>query len=249
MNHIDRFYATVRREPVDRPCTWLGLPVPDAWPGLLAHFGAADARELAEITGDDIAPVELPYHSPTSDAIYAAFDFAQQGPVDLDHRTLTSAGFFAGQTDPACVEDFDWPDPSLYIDPEECRRAVAATPPGRAVLGVIWSAHFQDACAAFGMENALMAMYDTPEVCRAVIDRITDSTCRPMGSFTRRRRFIARSSYRQRFRLPDRASPRSRPDPRVRAPGTRRLIAQAKDHGPSYSIIPRGDPAHYRRPH
>ncbi|NSW54912.1 MAG: methyltransferase [Armatimonadetes bacterium] len=232
MNHIDRFYATVRREPVDRPCTWLGLPVPDAWPALLAYFGAADARELTEITGDDIAPVELPYHSPTSDAIYAAFDFAHQGPVDLDHRTLTSAGFFAGQTDPACVEEFDWPDPSLYIDPEECRRAVAATPPERAVLGVIWSAHFQDACAAFGMENALMAMYDTPDVFRAVIDRITDFYLQANGIFYEATEgalhavLIGNDFGCQTGLL---LAPELIREFVI--PGTRRLIAQAKEHG------------------
>lgn len=174
MDHVERFHATVRREPVDRPCSWIGLPTAEAWPGLLSYFDVGSHRELIEALDDDIAPVELPYHSPTSDAIYSAFDFARQGSVDAGHRTLTTAGFFAGQTDPACVEDFDWPDPALYIDPAQCAAAVDAAPPGRAVLGVIWSAHFQDACAAFGMEHALMAMYDTPELFRAVIDRITE---------------------------------------------------------------------------
>jgi hypothetical protein len=40
----------------------------------------------------------------------------------------------------------------------ECRKVIAAAPEDYAVLGVMWSAHFQDACAAFGMENALMTM-------------------------------------------------------------------------------------------
>lgn len=173
MTHLERFFATLHREPVDRPCTWLGLPTAEAWPGLLSHFGVASARQLIETLDDDVAPVELPYHSPTSDAIYAAFDFSRQGPADLAHRTLTSDGFFAQKTDPACVDSFDWPDPALYIDPDECRAAVESVPSGCAVVGVIWSAHFQDACAAFGMENALMAMYDTPLVFEAVIDRIT----------------------------------------------------------------------------
>lgn len=174
MNHIERFYATIRRQPVDRPCSWLGLPVSEAWPGLLAHFGVSDATALLLALDDDIAPVEMPYASPTSNAIYTAFDFTCAGSTDPAHRTLTGGGFFAGRTDPACVEEFPWPDPSLYISPQECRRAVAAMPPEMAVLGVIWSAHFQDACAAFGMEKAMMAMYDTPDLFRAVIDRITE---------------------------------------------------------------------------
>ncbi len=41
-------------------------------------------------------------------------------------------------------------------------------------MGIMWSAHFQDACAAFGMENAMMSMLMAPEMFQAVIDRITE---------------------------------------------------------------------------
>ena len=40
-------------------------------------------------------------------------------------------------------------------------------------LGVMWSANFQDACAAFGMEDALMTMMSEPEMFQAVYERIT----------------------------------------------------------------------------
>ena len=50
----------------------------------------------------------------------------------------------------------------------------AEAPPDYAVMGVMWSAHFQDACAAFGMENALMTMMETPAMFRAVIERILE---------------------------------------------------------------------------
>jgi uroporphyrinogen decarboxylase len=54
------------------------------------------------------------------------------------------------------------------------RRQVATAPADRIKMGILWSAHFQDACAAFGMEQALMVMLGNPEMFRAVIDRITD---------------------------------------------------------------------------
>jgi uroporphyrinogen decarboxylase len=38
----------------------------------------------------------------------------------------------------------------------------------------LWSAHFQDACSAFGMETALVKMMLEPEMFEAVIDRITE---------------------------------------------------------------------------
>jgi uroporphyrinogen decarboxylase len=174
VDHVERFYATIERQAVDRPCTWLGIPDPAAHEGLFVYFGAKDVRGLIEKLDDDIVPVELPYHSPTSDAIYAAFDFAKKGRIKREHRTLNAPGFFEDVTDPSRVDDFDWPDPTHHIDADECRQVVKAAPAGRAVLGVIWSAHFQDACAAFGMENAFVQMIQAPDMFQAVIDRIAD---------------------------------------------------------------------------
>ncbi len=39
MNHHERFFATIHHQPVDRPASWLGLPVPSAEKPLLKHFG------------------------------------------------------------------------------------------------------------------------------------------------------------------------------------------------------------------
>lgn len=129
---------------------------------------------LKAVLDDDVYPVELPYQSPTSNAIYAAFDFAKKGAGGVDERTLTAPGFFEDYHDPADVNRFPWPDPLKYIDPKACRAAVEAVPEGKVVLGVIWSAHFQDACAAFGMEEALMRMMTEPDMFQAVIHRILD---------------------------------------------------------------------------
>ncbi|MCD8185773.1 MAG: uroporphyrinogen decarboxylase family protein [Rikenellaceae bacterium] len=174
MNRIERFYATVERRPVDRPASWLGIPDGAALPKLYRYFGVSDTKALKAKINDDIYPVELPSHSPTSDAIYATFDFAKESHGDPDERTLTAPGFFEDFTDPADVDRFDWPDPEQYIDPAECLRVVEEVPEGYAVMGVLWSAHFQDMCAAFGMETALIKMYTDPEIVKAVIDRITE---------------------------------------------------------------------------
>ncbi len=175
MNHRERFLAAIERRPVDRPATWLGLPVPDALPGLLAYFKARDVIELKEILDDDVFPVEVPYNHPPANHIACAFDFAVSAPGTgtTDERTLTAPGFFAGCSDPADVSRFDWPDPQKHIDPDACRRAMDAVPSGYATLGMLWSAHFQDACAAFGMEESFVKMIAEPEMYRAVIDRIT----------------------------------------------------------------------------
>jgi uroporphyrinogen decarboxylase len=174
MEHIERFYATVERKTVDRPCSWLGLPAPAAQSDLLKHFSLSSVDELILKLDDDIFPVDLPYHSPVADAIWAAFDFAKKGKIDIDHRTLNSPGFFENMTDPARVNDFPWPDPSMHIDPAQCRSVVENAPKDRVVLAMVWSAHFQDACSAFGMESALVQMYSAPDMFRAVIDRVLE---------------------------------------------------------------------------
>ena len=172
MTHKERFFATIDKKPVDYPASWLGLPVPDAQENLKSYFKIKDIEKMTYAINDDIYPIELPYHSPTSNAIYAAFDFAKDFEGDEQERTLTAPGFFEDYSDPSKIDNFDWPDPKKYIDPEECRKAVEAAPEDKAVLGVIWSAHFQDACAAFGMETALMKMVLEPDMFEAVINRI-----------------------------------------------------------------------------
>ncbi|MDR1381729.1 MAG: hypothetical protein LBJ47_09675 [Tannerella sp.] len=173
MTHLERFLATIERKPVDRPATWLGLPDPLACPALFGYFGVSDIRGLKARLDDDIYPVEMPYHSPSADAIYMALNFAKETAA-RDERTLTKPGFFEDYSDPDDVKRFNWPDPAEYIDPALCRKAVEDAPDGYAVMGVVWSAHFQDACAAFGMETALIKMLAEPEMFRAVIDRITE---------------------------------------------------------------------------
>ena len=232
MNSIERFGATVKRQPVDRPCTWLGMPDAAALDGLYRYFGARGMPDFIERLDDDIVPVELPYRTPTANAIYAAFDFARKGKVANEQRTLTTAGFFADRSDPKDVELFDWPDPARYIDPAECRRVVAGVPPNRVCLGVIWSAHFQDACAAFGMEQALMALHETPDLFRAVIDRIVEFYLKANGIFyaaTEGRLhavLIGNDFGAQEGLILSPAMIRE-----FALPGTRRLVEQAKSHG------------------
>jgi uroporphyrinogen decarboxylase len=175
MTHKDRFFATIHYEPVDYPASWLGLPAPGAEPGLLKYFGVNNMDELKGIINDDIYPVEVPYNYPPSNHIACAFDFAKSSRTDTpDNRTLTAPGFFEDYDDPADVNKFDWPDPAKYLDREESARRAKSIPSDYVRMGILWSAHFQDACSAFGMERALVTMLSNPEMFRAVIDRITD---------------------------------------------------------------------------
>ncbi len=103
------------------------------------------------------------------------FQFCKKNHLDKpDERTLTAQGFFEDYIDPNDINKFNWPDPAKYLNPQETFRRVSAAPDDRIKMGIIWSAHFQDACSAFGMEQALMNIYLNPDMFRAVIERITD---------------------------------------------------------------------------
>jgi uroporphyrinogen decarboxylase len=174
MNSIKRFYATIERRPVDRPAAWLGIPSPQALPGLFAEYGVANLHELKLAVGDDLYSVALPYKSDYSNSISSAFDWYQDGVARIANRTLTADGCFK---DCETVEDlafFNWPEPEKYIDPEECRRLVEQAPEDKAVLGAFWSTHFQNTCASFGMETALVNMISNPELVEAVDKKIVD---------------------------------------------------------------------------
>ena len=174
MTKIERFLATVERRAVDRPAAWLGMPVGETIPLLMAHVGAADLETLKRALGDDVWPVEVPFNRPPANHVACAFDFAKTGDDDYEERSLTVPGFFEGMTDPACLSDFPWPVPREHMDEGKCRAAAVNAPADFAKLGIMWSAHFQDACSAFGMQDALMTMLTAPDMFRAVIDRIVE---------------------------------------------------------------------------
>lgn len=233
MNHKERFYATIENAPVDRPASWLGLPVPAAEPELVKYFGVKNIDELKVFIDDDIYPIEVPYNFPPSNHIACAFNFAKIDHLDTpDERTLTAPGFFEDYNDPLDVDKFDWPNPAEYLDREESLRRAKAIPQDYARMGILWSAHFQDVCSAFGMEHALMVMLTNPEMFQAVIDRITDFYLKANEIF-----FESTKGYLDAVLIGNDFGSQTglMVDPAMLQqyvfPGTKRLIDQAKSYG------------------
>jgi len=164
MTKKERFYATIERRPVDRPACWLGMPTEAALPGLYTYFGADNEYAFKKIIDDDIWPVEIPF---------TPFDFSAQAASN-EERTLTHPGFFEAYEDASAVDLFPWPNPADCMDVQECERLLDAAPEEYPVMAVLWSSHFQEACAAFGMQDAMVKMKIAPELFEAVIDKITD---------------------------------------------------------------------------
>ena len=140
---------------------------------LYDYFGVDSVAGLKEKLGDDVYPIEVPYNNPPTNDIGCALNFAKQlDSLTQEERTLTAPGFFEDITDPSLIDTFAWPDPADHIDVEEARRRVDAVSSDYFKMGIMWSAHFQDACAAFGMEMALITMMTNPEMFQGVVDRI-----------------------------------------------------------------------------
>ncbi len=173
MTHKERFLATIRRQSVDYPASWLGLPVPSARQILFDYFKVNSEAELKALLDDDVYPIEVPYKNPPTNDIGCALNFAKvHDSLNQEERTLTAPGFFEDVTDISQIESFPWPNPADHIDVEESRRRAKAVSSDYFRMGIMWSAHFQDACAAFGMETALVVMMTDPELFQAVVDRI-----------------------------------------------------------------------------
>ena len=97
MTKKERFYATINRQPCDRPAFWLGIPTEEAMPGLLQYFHPENFAQLKERVDDDIWTVICPYHSPVFRLIEDPFKFAvqQEYAGSSSERTLTLPGIFA----------------------------------------------------------------------------------------------------------------------------------------------------------
>lgn len=233
MNNKDRFFATINHQPVDHLASWLGLPVPSAEPALIKHFKVSSIDQLRNIIDDDIYPIEVPYIFPPSNHIACAFNFAKVNHLDTpDERTLTAPGFFEDYSEVTDVDKFDWPDPGKYIDREESENRAKSAPRDRIKMGILWSAHFQDACSAFGMEHAMMVMLANPDMFRAVIDRITEFYLKANEIF-----YESTKGYLDAILIGNDFGSQTglmvEPDSlrEFVFPGTRRLIEQAKSYG------------------
>ncbi|BAX81211.1 uroporphyrinogen decarboxylase family protein [Labilibaculum antarcticum] len=176
MNSKERVFATIRREEVDYPASWLGLPVPPALPALYDYFKVSSIDELKKRIKDDVWPIIVPYNNAPHFDVGCALNFAKEDPSNgtQDERTLTAPGYFEGMNDPAEVEKYPWPNPADFLDVEKAKKDAENAPDDYFKMGIMWSAHFQDTCAAFGMEDALITMMMYPEMFQAVIDRITE---------------------------------------------------------------------------
>jgi uroporphyrinogen decarboxylase len=152
----------------------LGAPDANSLPALFAEFGVKDQRDLQIAVGDDFYAERLPYRLENGKRITRVWDWYLDGVTDRKDRTLTADGCFKNCEDLEDISLFKWPDPVKYLSPEDCRDMANRIPEGKAGFGLLWSVHFQDVCASFGMETAMVNMIANPELVEAVSKKILD---------------------------------------------------------------------------
>ena len=173
MTHKERVLATMNRQKVDHPASWMGMIASESYDSLYKHFNVNSLDGLRKALGDDIYGIDVAYNNPPTNDIGCALNFAKDlGDLNQEERTLSAPGFFEDIRDISLIESFPWPNPAKHIDVEESRRRAQEAPKDYFRMGIIWSAHFQDVCAAFGMSTALMAMYIDTDFFMALVDRI-----------------------------------------------------------------------------
>jgi len=173
MNCIDRFFATIAREPVDRPAAWLGVPDEAAEPGLFEEYGVRNLHELRMATGDDIYSLRIPFRWKGKRAV-RIWDWYLDGVTDRKFRNLNADGCFKNCESEEDISFFKWPDPVQCTEIEDLKEMAAQVPEGKAGLAFLYSGHFQDTCASFGLQTAFMNMISNPELVEAVNNRIVN---------------------------------------------------------------------------
>ncbi|MFI3320285.1 MAG: uroporphyrinogen decarboxylase family protein [Rikenellaceae bacterium] len=233
MTHKERFLATIERREVDYPASWMGMIASESYDALYKHFNVSSLDGLRQALGDDVYGIDVAYNNPPTNDIGCALNFAKDlGALNQEERTLSAPGFFEDITDISLIESFNWPNPADHIDVAECRRRAVEAPSDYFRMGIIWSAHFQDVCAAFGMSTALMAMYTDTDFFMALVDRIIkfhleageifyEATKGELDGILIGNDFGTQTSL---FMAPDDLR-------KYILPGTKKLVEQAKDYG------------------
>ena len=139
---------------------------------LLRRLGGLDLQALKERFKIDLEFVGLRYNCPYSDGrnIYgirweSAGDGATQNAVNHPLAEAASVEAVAAHAWPKP----DWAD--LETAREEARRARAS---GRFVVCSSWGAIFGEAYRLMGMDNFMIALYERPDVVRAIVRKLTD---------------------------------------------------------------------------
>lgn len=166
MSSRERLRTIVAGGTPDRPGFWLGNPHPETWPLYLEASGERDGEAVRRALGDDfrwITPQWSSYRRPDGRPLW---DVQRRGAAD------SSGAVFTDTTDPAEVEDFDWPDPD-HLDFGETLEELRGAGDVYRASG-FWCPFFHDLADFMGMEEYFVKMVTHPEVVHAITRHVVD---------------------------------------------------------------------------
>lgn len=192
MTGKERIKAIFDRKPVDRHAFWLGNPADDAKEIYAKALGIVTDVSMLETSTDNsilkaskLFDLDVRLHEELgSDLFWACpeldphlYQHPQGKPMfDIyggEPRTsLTQPGIFANCEDIEEVEAFDWPNPDYLKFDETLKIVEMASSKGMAIFGGMWMPFFHTVADFFGMENYFMKMYTSPDVVKAVTDKV-----------------------------------------------------------------------------
>lgn len=162
MNSRERIKTIIAGEKADRCGFWLGNPHADTWPIYHAYFNTRTDEELRLKLKDDFRWIM------GGDYI----DSAGKWPFYIDKKSHGTAGPFAEITDPAAIENYNWPNLD-NLDFTAKLNQLRNTGDYYRASG-FWTPFYHNVMDLFGMEMYLVNMYENPELVHAVTDRVCE---------------------------------------------------------------------------
>ena len=194
MNGKERVNAILDKKPVDRTGFWLGNPADDAKEIYAEALGiSGDTPKLESGAVDSILKatklfdLDVRLHEELgSDLFWACPELdpdvyqhpGRKSMFDIfggkPRTSLTQPGIFAECEDIKEVEAFEWPNPDYLKFDETLKIVEKSSSKGMAVFGGMWMPFFHTVADFFGMENYFMKMFTSPDVVKAVTEKVLD---------------------------------------------------------------------------
>ena len=172
MTSRERVLTAFAHQETDRVPAWCGAS-PEFWEKSKETL-RLDDEELRKRFGDDFRRVYAEYRGPDLTLSEGA---TWRSPFGIER---TGIGYGQPTSHPLRdaktikdVLDYSWPDPE-WMDVSSIRTEAAKHYDEYAILGGDWSPFWHDAIDLVGHEALYYMMYDSPDVARAIFEKITD---------------------------------------------------------------------------
>lgn len=176
MTSRERVLAVFNRQIPDRVPVWCGAS-PEFMEKARKHLGVSDDEAVYQRFRDDFRRVYSRYAGPEKfDPVLNAANGTRRNVFGVER---IGEGYGVPANTPLKdatledVENYPWPSPD-WIDVSHIREDALQYGGEYAIMGGEWCPFFHDLLDLLGMEDALVMMYEEPEVVHAVLNHLVD---------------------------------------------------------------------------